>query len=637
MMKRLLRLAAIWFVISGCVYQQGVQKTLLSSPWGGSWQGQGYAARVSSYDRTGANVDAIRIGPGETATLANIDGPGVIRHIWTTTNADVTSTRTHILRFYWDGSEHPSVEAPLGDFFGVGNAMLANVHSWPITVLAGGRSRNCWWPMPFAEGCKITVTNEGPDPTSAFYYYIDYLALDSAPNTTLRFHAQYRQAYPADFPENYVILETTGEGQYLGCIYSVESTEPNWWGEGDDLIEVDDREPLRGTGTEDYFCDAWGMREQSTLFHGTPVCEGYDDAGLRSSMYRFHILDPIPFRKTIRVSIEHGHANDRADHLSSVAFWYQTLPAASFPALPPVEERIGGEERIAYLQKKAWRLATGDSPGAAEQLAQLLARPGSLENVPLVEGLIAYVEGKAKPDEDSLARLERHLAELKRRVDALPEQERYAPARVELPTDDDNPVPGSTVAAQRMLERARYDLARRVAERRGLQPGDEIVVEARDALGNLTPPPAYEDSDDFSDSYAKVDDPHLMGSGARFTYGNADSSRARFTPDFPRSGRYEVFVIFSYGANAGDTRYEIRHAGSGPNPAVVALAQRGRPGTAGRNNAQWHSLGTYSFEKGREPGLGSVTLNAAPGKALPNPKFEYRAYADAVRFVFVGK
>jgi hypothetical protein len=167
-----------------------------------------------------------------------------------------------------------------------------------------------------------------------------------------------------------------------------------------------------------------------------------------------------------------------------------------------------------------------------------------------------------------------------------------------------------------------------------LRPGDEVVVEARDPLGRVTPPPAYEETKDFTNSYAKVVDAHLMGNGARFTYGKADPSWARFTPTLPRAGRYEVLTTFSYGANAADTRYEIRHADG---VTVVPLEQRGRPGTPGRNDAVWHTLGTYRFDAGQSADKGSVTLHASPGTALPNKQFEYRAYADSIRFVFVGE
>jgi hypothetical protein len=594
----------------------------------------GHSARVSSYDKTGRNADAIQIMPGDTPVLADIQGPGMIRHIWMTTNATGPFGRTLILRMYWDGSDIPSVEVPYGDFFGSGNALEADVNSWPITVVSRGRSRNCWWPMPFSSGARITITNEGDESIGAFYFHIDYLALDAPPPTPERFHAQYRQAYPAASTGNYVILDTTGSGHYVGVVMSVESTKPNWWGEGDDLIEADDHEPIRGTGTEDYFCDAWGMHPQQTLWHGSPICEGYDKEGLRTSMYRFHILDPVPFEEKIKVSIEHGTENDRADNLSSAAFWYQALPAPEFPKLPDSIDRLSGENRAVLIRKRAWRIAASDSPNAIEELQNLHAQTRAKENQVLILGLMVYVKSREDPTDDALKRMDSVLEVLEKQKSEMKPEDLYREAKIDVPTDDDNPVPTSFMETYMILQRARFDLARRVAVNRDFRAGDEIVLEARDSLGNLTPPPAYKETPDFSSSYAKVNDTHLMGTGARFTYGNADPSWARFTPEFPDSGRYEVFVLFSYGANADDTRYEVRSSGG---VKTVPLFQHGRKGTPDRNHNTWHSLGTYSFEKGRNEEKGSVALLTSPGKASPNDKFEYRAYSDSVRFVFKGE
>lgn len=629
-MRYFFLLSILFLTLAGCImyHPVNVRNPMLFPVM---WYEDGYAKRISSWDRTGANNDNIQIYPGETVTLADIQGAGIIRHIWITTNSEENEARTLVLRMYWDGSDTPAVEVPLGDFFGVGNGMRANVYSWPITVVSRGRARNCWWQMPFAKAARITITNEGTETQSAFYYHIDYLALPKPPATRERFYAQYRQAYPADSSDNYVILETTGSGHYMGVVMSVEATKPQWWGEGDELIIVDDCEPIRGTGTEDYFCDAWGIRESATLWHGCPVSEGFREAGLRTSMYRFHILDPIPFRRRISVSIEHGSGNNRADNLSSVAFWYQIPPSSPFPPLPPVEERLLGRDLSEFIRKRAWQMATSGSENAHQQIAQLLNRAKSNENIQLIKGLMAYVDGLKELTDDALAEMDNYLSHLDEMVKALPEDERYTSPVIDVPTDNDNPVPSDIVKTYRMLERARNDLARKVALKRGLRPGDEIIVEVRDSLGRLTPPPTYKETPDFTNSYAKVDDTHLMGKGARFTYGGATPSWARFTPNFPRSGRYEVFTIFSYGANAGDTRYEIRHADG---VTTVPLEQRGRPGTEGRNNRVWHSLGIYRFEKGQNPEKGSVTLHASPGTKVPNSAFEYRAYADAIRFVY---
>ncbi|MFH0792772.1 MAG: DUF2961 domain-containing protein, partial [bacterium] len=587
-MRNVLFVALIACMIVGCSTLPRMQEPSPLSLWG--WAAPGHAARSSSWDRTGANNDSIQIRPGESPVLADIKGPGIIRHIWITTNVVGPNGRTLILRMYWDGSETPAVETPLGDFFCVAHGMQANVNSFPVTVVSAGRSRNSWWPMPFSKGAKITITNEGPVTHGAFYYHVDYLALDGPPPTTERFYAEYRQAYPAAAPGNYTILETQGSGRYMGCVMGVESTAANWWGEGDDLIEVDGYEPLRGTGTEEFFGDAWGQHADQTLWHGAPVVEGFDAPGLRSSMYRFHILDPIPFKKRIKVSIEHGAQNNRADNLSSVAFWYQTPPARPHPALPELVDRLVSDDRASYLRDEAWRLAAMAESDAEKKLDRLLSLANRKENVALIRGLQEYVRGKESPSDDALHNLDQRLAAIEILVELQPEAQRFRPAVVEQPTDDDNAQPSTVVQVYRVLERAKFDLARRVAAARGLGPGDEIIVESRNAAGDVTPSPAYEETPDFTNSYAKVDDTHLMGNGARFTYGKTENSWARFTPDFPKSGFYEVFVIFSYGSNAGDTRYVVKNADG---EETVSLAQRGRPDTPERNNNKWHSLGTY--------------------------------------------
>lgn len=612
-------------------YGDNLPAFALWAPW--SPPLAGHAARESSWDRTGGNRDSLTVGPGETVTLLDVEGPGIIRHIWNTNAAPEPAGRLLVLRMYWDGSDVPAVEAPLGDFFGVGHGLNRDVHSFPISVISNGRSRNCWWPMPFSDGARITITNEGPDVNTTFYSCVDYLALDEAPPTHERFHARYRQAYPADFPENYTFLETTGQGHYMGVVYSVESTEPNWWGEGDDVIEVDGNETLIGTGTEDYFLDAWGTREYDQLFHGVPICEGYNAAGLRTTQYRFHIMDPIPFQERIKVSIEHGHANDREDHLSSVSYWYQVPPASPQPEIPPVIQRLEGRVTQRYIRSEAYQLAIGHDPDAAEKIEALRPEADEVHTM-LIDGLLTFCEGRTNPTEESLASIDATIADLEAHIAAMPEDERYTEAQMDLPTDNDAPVPSLAIDVLTTLQRARYELERRVIlARGGLEPGEEMILEVRNPVTEILPPPTFESTDDWSYSYAKVDDIHLMGMGAHFTYGDQDPSWARFTPDFPVSGRYEVQINFSYGSNASDTRYEVRHADG---MEVIPLEQRGRVGTENRNNDVWHSLGTFRFEEGQNADRGSVTLNAAPGIAMPNEDFEYRAYIDSLRLIYRG-
>ncbi len=296
------------------------------------------------------NADARSIAPGETLVLGEITGPGRITHIWcTVASEDVFYSRALVVRMYWDGAAEPAVEAPLGDFFAVGHGAHADVSSAMVAVSSEGRGRNCYWPMPFRKSAKITVTNESKvQKTDSFYYYLDWQKLDAAPADAQYFHAQYRQATPAG-PGDYTILETAGRGRYVGTVYSVQQMETGWFGEGDDWFYIDGEETpsLRGTGTEDYFGDAWGFRTVNQPYYGVPLWEGYF-AGDRVSAYRWHVDGPIAFNKSLRVMIEHkgsiftdqtqflGQFIERSDWISSVAFWYADNaggPTAPWPAL----------------------------------------------------------------------------------------------------------------------------------------------------------------------------------------------------------------------------------------------------------------------------------------------------------------
>jgi len=301
-----------------------------------------------------SNGDARSIEPGGTLVLAELDGPGIITHIWFTVgSADPFYGRSLVLRMYWDGAEKPSVETPLGDFFGLGNGAMVSFESVPVTVASRGRSLNCFWRMPFRKSAKITVTNESARyRTDSFYYHINWQKHETLPEDTMYFHARYHQAMPAQ-PGDYVFLETTGRGNYVGTVYSVQMVELGWFGEGDDRFYIDGEEvpSIQGTGTEEYFGDAWGFRQYYAPFFGAPVWEGYFP-GDRGSAYRWHLLNPVAFTKSLKVAIEHrgsvftdqgqhlGQFFERPDWLSSVAFWYQTPTVTFDEPIPPREKRI---------------------------------------------------------------------------------------------------------------------------------------------------------------------------------------------------------------------------------------------------------------------------------------------------------
>ncbi len=321
--------------------------------------------RASSSDKDwrNGNADSRPIEPGATLVVADLEGPGMITHIWNTIAHNVTGySRLLTLRMYWDGETHPSVECPIGDFFGIGHGIDQSFISLPIRVSSDGRGRNCYWPMPFRKSAKITVTNESDKRCDAFYYYVDWQKHPSLPADTAYFHATYRQEYPCVMGKNYLIADLEGHGHYVGTIQSVQVMSSGWYGEGDDFFFIDgETEPrLRGTGTEDYFCDGWGFRQQDGPFYGTPLWQGYQ-AGNKSTAYRFHIPDPVTFKKSLRVEIEHKGSQqfpdgtssgfiERDDLMSSVGFWYQTEPHKAWAALP------AGYDRFA---DRTWQLITG--------------------------------------------------------------------------------------------------------------------------------------------------------------------------------------------------------------------------------------------------------------------------------------
>ena len=310
--------------------------------------------RVSSYDRTGGNADYRHMAAGETLTLLDEAGPGEISHVWITIASDEEfHLKRLVLRMYWDGEASPSVEAPVGDFFGLGLGDYFRYESIPLSV-GSDKALNCFFPMPFQKHARITLTNEGREEVGALYWNIDVRVYSAPlPADTLYFHAQYRQATPnvaipgaktnLDGKNNYVWMEATGRGHFAGVTMSVLENQDGWWGEGDDMFFVDGEKlpSINGTGSEDYFLGAWdfGGKPFAYGLFGAPVV-GAERQGARWSVYRFHLDSPIPFTKSLRATIEHGTANDRGDNFYSVAYWYQTEPHAAFPPLPPVEERL---------------------------------------------------------------------------------------------------------------------------------------------------------------------------------------------------------------------------------------------------------------------------------------------------------
>ncbi len=331
----------------------------------------GKRGRSSSFDRTGGNRDFIRLQPGEEATIFELAGSGCVTHIWITMTSEdgreiAFLPRKLALRMFWDGERSPSVEAPLGDFFGMGHGMTRNYSSAPLAMSPqDGRAFNCFFPMPFSNGARIQVQNDA-EAAVRCYYYVDHERYTEEIDSPLRFHAMWRREVTKGVDDssmsnalfefsgknttgdgNYLILDARGKGHYVGCninIHNLRATrEWNWYGEGDDMIFIDG-EPwppsLHGTGMEDYFSCAWcPTQEYHGLYHGIILGGGPNWSG-KVSFYRYHIQDPIMFDKSIRVTIEHGHNNHRSDDYSSTSYWYQTEPHLAWAALPSMAQRL---------------------------------------------------------------------------------------------------------------------------------------------------------------------------------------------------------------------------------------------------------------------------------------------------------
>jgi hypothetical protein len=307
--------------------------------------------RISSNEQPNwndGNFDMTRLAPGEVFELPVLKGPGVINHVWMTSHAGgVNELNALSLRIYWDDHETPGVEVPLGDFFAVGQKP-AVVESLPVQVSPTG-SLTCYWRMPFAKSARIVITNDNPDRSTGLYWQVDWVELDALPPDTPYFYARYRQEYPAVMGRDYLIADLEGRGHYAGTVMSVTLAQDGWFGEGDDFFYIDgeDIPSLQGTGSEDYFNDAWGFRQRTSVWFGQPRWQGWK-AGDHGICYRWHVLDPVGFTQSLKVTMEHkgNRANseeawfiERPDFFSSIAYWYQLGQPKPFGGLPPYPER----------------------------------------------------------------------------------------------------------------------------------------------------------------------------------------------------------------------------------------------------------------------------------------------------------
>ena len=297
--------------------------------------------QISSHDTTGGNNDFIAVPAGATAQIADIQGPGVVTMIWVTiASNDPYFLRRIILRMYWDGEKSPSVEVPIGDFFGTG--MQYKHYLTPLVGMSSGGYYS-YFPMPFATGARIEIVNETGLEINSFYYHIDYQKLSAPPEPSVaRFHASWRREIRTSPGKYYTLLEAEGEGHLVGVNMSMQSYDGGLsFLEGDEMIYVDGEKEasVRGTGTEDYFNSGWYFNngEFAAPYHGLII---KDDSLGRIAAYRFHVLDVIPFKKSIRALIEHGDRNTEIADYSSTAYWYQKEPHRPFEPMMPAPLRI---------------------------------------------------------------------------------------------------------------------------------------------------------------------------------------------------------------------------------------------------------------------------------------------------------
>ncbi len=286
---------------------------------------------------------------GETVLIMDVEGPGIIQHIWMATEAKYEGNgRACILRFYWDGEATPSIEVPLTDFFAVGHDIWAPVNSQAVIVNPAS-ALNCYWPMPFRKRARITFTNESEKDLSLLTYQVTYQKM-AIPEEAGYFHAQWRRAVSSRKNPEHVILDgIKGAGRYAGTFLAWTQLSDGWFGEGEVkfFIDGDSKFPtLCGTGTEDYFGGTYGFPETyTTAYHGVTLKRQGKEGPPKWSLYRWHIMDPINFQRDLKVTVQTlGWWPDRtfqplADDVASVAYWYQREPHAPFPNFPPRGER----------------------------------------------------------------------------------------------------------------------------------------------------------------------------------------------------------------------------------------------------------------------------------------------------------
>ncbi|RMF99044.1 MAG: DUF2961 domain-containing protein [Planctomycetota bacterium] len=310
------------------------------NPTGAPGEG-GKAASRLGVGRKGSPSRPIK--PGESHVLCDIEGPGTIRHIWLTTHQDPKNLRSLVIRAYWEGQEHPSIECPVGDFFGFAHGKVMPYQSAVHSV--GQRAgMNIWLPMPFTKHAKIVLTNETDDDhTPPIYYQIDYTLGDKHPEDVGRLHVLFRRENPTTLKQDFELLpKRKNKGRYIGAVIGIRNLHPNrWWGEGEIKVYMDgdtDFPTICGTGSEDYVGLSWGIQQTPFLYNGCSLAQKEF-----VSMYRWHLPDPIAWQKEARITIQQiaweKGLTETSDDWSCATFWYEPTPSAPLPPFPDVKAR----------------------------------------------------------------------------------------------------------------------------------------------------------------------------------------------------------------------------------------------------------------------------------------------------------
>ena len=314
------------------------------NPTGAKGKG-GMAASKIGVGRKGAALT--NLNPGQTVTLCDVKGPGVIRRMWVTLPAKPENLLGFVIRGYWDGQETPSIEAPIGNFFGCAHG-YARAYQSAVHSMTDSAGMSIFLPMPFTKSARFTVTNEGPEKNVPFYYQIDLTIHETLPADVGRLHAAWRRENPTTKGVDFTILpKRTGMGRFVGCVIGVDNVDQKWWGEGEFKVYLDGDEAfptICGTGTEDYIGQAWGFHDNAFLYGGVSLRKDR-----LWTLYRWHLKDPIYWKKDIRITLQQIGAGDeggggyynKQEDVNATAFWYEPIPSQ------PLEKPADYAERIA--------------------------------------------------------------------------------------------------------------------------------------------------------------------------------------------------------------------------------------------------------------------------------------------------